>query len=420
MSVLRDFCFFFLFLITSACTSRSTPVDQTEQKGLLGWLRGDEQSFGDSESLRPGRVVRGEFLSRVEARPEVAHFLENVEVVLADPEAFARDFGLNPNDQEGLLGALIDCCSYMVESQLNRDLIGVTNTEIRTTGRTTEVLRPIGYGRASVATVSFDDERTLQKRRLLDVKGTGWLNPSRASHRTGLLTLQEGLKDFYFSKLLQIVLAKEKRDIKVLPTYAVIAIDVKTTTNDDRDPAEPAALLVRAAHYRGGKNVNLSGIPYMREPSQVQALLELELALRKYGITSSAREGPHDQIVNFQFSRDDRLLDFGSYHLRPQFASGLVLLRSRQNSATWKEFVKNPEVLGSVSWFSPARLVTSREEGFVSKPNPELFLAHFMGENALIPPSGSTHQEHFCSLMLKTVRQLELQKQSFDFLDACD
>jgi hypothetical protein len=246
------------------------------------------------------------------------------------------------------------------------------NSPIRTFRGPRAAHRPPDYGRALVV--------RLPGMGLLDVKGTGVAPgriPSFASHASGLLLLGEALREVAFGELVDAALAHAGSPLRTLPVYGVLDLgfDAYLPTPKGR-LSLPAGLLVRRAHRRprfGG------GLKPVDSPLVGQEL-EIELLLRRYGLTS---EGPMTRIelagepgsagaltvryagtplrftadecrrirkktrfaggrlllegVNVQLTReaeDDpvraQLVDFGAYRTRERFAAPLVgLVASR-------------------------------------------------------------------------------------------
>jgi hypothetical protein len=156
------------------------------------------------------------------------------------------------------------------------------NSPIRTipgrAGRRT-AHRPPDYGRAVVARVPgglLDG--------LLDIKGAGIApgrRPSFASHGTGLLFLGEALREVAFGELVDAALCHAGSPCRTLPVYGVLDLGFDALMLPE-GPIHPAGLLVRRAHRRPpwGGGLKPAGSPL------VALELELELLLRRYGLTS--------------------------------------------------------------------------------------------------------------------------------------
>jgi hypothetical protein len=246
----------------------------------------------------------------------------------------------------------------------------LVNTKIRTFRRTRAAHRPTDYGRALIARVPGGA--------LLDIKGTGVApgeTPSFDSHASGLLFLGEALREVAFGEIVDAALGHAGSPCRSLPVYGVLDLGFDAylpTPAGNR--ALPAGLLVRRAHRRPtcGAGLKPPGSPL------VALELELELLLRRYGLTSvgpmtrielrgdAGDTGPLEVLyagtpltfdadacrrirkktgfaggklvlegVNVQFTREAeagaeqaQLVDFGSYRTRERFVGPLISLVS--------------------------------------------------------------------------------------------
>jgi hypothetical protein len=244
------------------------------------------------------------------------------------------------------------------------------NTKIRTFRGTRAAHRPNDYGRALVVRVPGGA--------LLDIKGTGVAPgkiPSFDSHASGLLYLGEALREVAFGEIVDAVLRHVGSPCRALPVYGLLDLgfDAYMPTPSGR-LALPAGLLVRRAHRRPGFG---SGLKPPDSPL-VALELEVELLLRRYGLTSvgpmtriELRGDPGDtdplevlyagtpltfdadarrrirkktgfaggklvlEGANVQFTRESeadpdqaQLVDFGSYRTRERFLGPLISLVS--------------------------------------------------------------------------------------------
>jgi hypothetical protein len=184
---------------------------------------------------------------------------------------------------------LIQNTAFISENQAGQTRV---NTEIITQNEKVKAYRPPGYGRALVFSVEENDkclevnnensEKTTENR-LLDVKGIGVAankKPSSATHSNGLNRLGFALFELLMQELLQRIFIHSKSQIETLPIYGII--DLGFDEKSKKYGKSPASLLVRRAHRRPQNSGGL--FPYGSTEQHVQ--LEIELLLRKYGITS--------------------------------------------------------------------------------------------------------------------------------------
>lgn len=184
---------------------------------------------------------------------------------------------------------LIRHTCYVSDNQAHQDIV---NTAIPLTGETVEAYRPALYGRALVFSLKNNYEglgldTTLlapEGDGLLDVKGTG-LEAGKQhryyDHGNGLLTLAEAFIEYLNQQLIEAIFRHSGSHFETLPTYALIKLgfDVKNTGGI----AGPAGLLVRRAQRRPE---NPGGLPVYKSDMQLLHL-EVELLLRRYGVTST-------------------------------------------------------------------------------------------------------------------------------------
>lgn len=183
---------------------------------------------------------------------------------------------------------LIRHSCFVSEPQTKQEHV---NTKIPITGEKVEAFRPVLYGRALVFSLlnnykglGIDAEELVAEDGLLDVKGTGLEEGKEHhyyDHGNGLLTLAEAFKEYIYQQLVEHVFRHSGSSFETLPTYGIIKLgfDVKNTGGI----AGPAGLLVRRAQRRPE---NPGGLPAFKTDMQLLQL-EVELLLRRYGITSS-------------------------------------------------------------------------------------------------------------------------------------
>ncbi len=171
--------------------------------------------------------------------------------------------------------------------------------------RPSEVIatRPHAYGRALLFSIAANrrpgtapNDLRMAAEGLLDVKGSGCapdVTPRIGTHRDGLLKLSDALLEVLNQQLIEAIFRHAGTGFSTVPIYAVIdpGFDIKLP----RDRTAPAGLLVRRAHRRpkGG-----AALPKYGTPEQI-VQLEVELLLRRYGITSS------NQITSILFREEN-------------------------------------------------------------------------------------------------------------------
>ncbi|MDF1695913.1 MAG: hypothetical protein P1U56_08785 [Saprospiraceae bacterium] len=182
---------------------------------------------------------------------------------------------------------LIRHTCYVSENQTKQEYV---NTKIPTTGEKVEAFRPVLYGRALVFSLlnnykglNIDAEEMGYEDGLIDVKGTGLEEGKEHhfyDHGNGLLTLAEAFREYIYQQLVEAAFRHSGSNFETLPTYAIIKLDfdVKNTGGI----AGPAGLLVRRAQRRPE---NPGGLPAFKTDMQLLHI-EVELLLRRYGITS--------------------------------------------------------------------------------------------------------------------------------------
>jgi hypothetical protein len=154
------------------------------------------------------------------------------------------------------------------------------NSPIATTGAEATAYRPPDYGRALVLPVSWNGRPA----GLLDVKGAGVAprrRPSLAPHASGLMFLGEALREAVYARLVDAALRHAGLRCRALPVYGVLDLGFDVYIPNGR--ALPAGLLVRRAHRRPSCR---GGLKHPGSPL-VPMELGLELALRRYGLTSA-------------------------------------------------------------------------------------------------------------------------------------
>jgi hypothetical protein len=172
---------------------------------------------------------------------------------------------------------LVEHAAFVSRAQARQSTV---NSPIPTTGAETTAYRPPDYGRALVLPVL----RNGRPAGLLDVKGAGVAprrKPSLAPHASGLMFLGEALREAAYARLVDRALRHAGLHARVLPVYGVV--DLGFDAYLPNGATLPAGLLVRRAHRRPSCR---GGLKHPDSPL-VGIELGIELALRRYGLTSA-------------------------------------------------------------------------------------------------------------------------------------
>lgn len=171
------------------------------------------------------------------------------------------------------------------------------NTKISIGNSQTKAYRPPGYGRSLVFSIEENaynlrkEKRSVSvcENRLIDVKGVGVAPgkiPINDSHSNGINSLEFAIFELIMQELLQKIFITSNNNISTIPVYGILDLGFdekahKTEKNEFRN--KPAGLIARRAHRRPKD----SGGLYTYGSAGQHVQLEIELILRKYGITSS-------------------------------------------------------------------------------------------------------------------------------------
>jgi hypothetical protein len=234
--------------------------------------------------------------------------VQTARVVLADYDLIRADFAeTRALSTEQIHQWLLDHAAYISRAQASQTAVN-SKIEIQkdSAGRdlVTTAYRPQLYGRALVYKAGDG---------LLDMKGAGTLQaPLLASHRTGLGSLGEMIREFIFQKKIQQVLNHSGSGLQTVESYAVIdwGFDAKEL---DGGMVRAGAVL-RQAHARPRRSLGGNHFASTLESKIIEDLL------RHYGITSTGDNATETlERVNIQVSKDGDLVDFGAYFVRGQF-----------------------------------------------------------------------------------------------------
>lgn len=297
---------------------------------------------------------------------------------------------------------LIRHTCFVSENQTRQEYV---NTKIPLSGEKVEAFRPVLYGRALVFSLlnnykglGIDAEKMGYDDGLIDVKGTGLEDGKEHhyyDHGNGLLTLAEAFVEYTYQQLVEAAFRHSGSAFETLPTYAIIKLgfDVKNTGGI----AGPAGLLVRRAQRRPE---NPGGLPDFKTDMQLLHL-EVELLLRRYGITSAnyvtqvrlwrdkgklkityggkqvnnMNEAQLKNIEEVSRMKDDRLIfegvniqhtrefgkdpwkavviDFGSFQIKEKFKNPILSLVTdklmRWGGSIWPDFESYPQPIPEIA-----------------------------------------------------------------------
>jgi hypothetical protein len=155
------------------------------------------------------------------------------------------------------------------------------NSLIQTRGEGVMAFRPPRYGRSVVRPVELEPGVG----GLLDVKGAGvapGVIPRHGNASNGLLLLAKALAEATWQGLIEAIFRHAESQFYTLPVYAVLDLGFDVLLAPETGLGVPAGALVRQAHRRvlGGNEMP------KQDSSDHQILLEIELLLRHYGVTS--------------------------------------------------------------------------------------------------------------------------------------
>lgn len=284
-------------------------------------------------------------------RPETAYKIQGVKVVVADYALIRQDFSETKSWTDSQIDQwLIDSVGYIAGQQTFANAV---NTPIHLEKKSNRVVsqrafRPFGYGRALVFKVGSG---------YIDVKGAGSASPRQQSHGNGLATTYEALREFIFEKKVQQVFTDAKLPNHTVGGYAVLDYGFNVIHNDGSQ--SPAGAILRQAHTRLSEDeIRQNGNTFLSADES----LKIEMALRRYGITSSG-EGYWRKwngtlirdVVNIQGNDKGEIVDFGPYRVRSRFYLDLYHYNDVQNKNAWP-------------------LMEHDEKGFV-QPNPKIALS---------------------------------------------
>jgi len=239
--------------------------------------------------------------------PETVYAVPGARVVFANHELLRHDFpALRAADATTIERWLLDNAAFLSEPQCQPS--EVSDGIDTSLARTTLAYRPPRYGRAVVVSVRGEADG------LLDLKGTGVSPgsvPRQHIHCDGFLWLGDAIFDYINQCIIEQIFARHGQDASTLPVYGLIdlGLDGRLPWQQLRDryplayvarmeimkrwgadeiarelesATTPVAVMVRRAHRRGPEGQDLPALGSWEQ----EAMLEIELLLRSYGITS--------------------------------------------------------------------------------------------------------------------------------------
>ena len=259
---------------------------------------------GSNQNFPSGPILRTiEEFDEEKVESETVDQLVEARVVFANYELLQHDFPYLQDDKleqtypdlQNLVGrdkrlairSILDDwlksnAAFISGRQINQTLV---NSRIETTGQKITAFRPSNYGRAVVVPVKDlgGHSGNGTSKGLLDLKGIGTApnaEPRNKSQSNGLLELGQALREVMFGEFFNAVFQYEGVPYRPIPIYGVLDLgfDIKFTTGE----RIPAGMMVRRVHRRP---IYRWGIKQIGDPA-LAVEMELELLLRKYGITS--------------------------------------------------------------------------------------------------------------------------------------
>ena len=250
-----------------------------------------------------------------EARTESVLQLKSARVILADYDLIRKDFqkevGLRTDSE--IAAWLIEKTAYMSIQQVAQQEV---NSPIPVTGKAVKAYRPREYGRAHVFKTGSG---------LIDAKGSGGIDPHAGFERTGLATLAEVIREFLMEKLVSKAF-KDFGKYETVPCYAVLDLGFTAKGSGSLSQDVPAGMVLRRAHVRHHESV--IGDRQREDPVVLpkKLQLEIELALRNYGITSTIDLVPgqyhvtkYGDQLNIQGDSNGAVVDFAGFRIKEHF-----------------------------------------------------------------------------------------------------
>lgn len=263
-----------------------------------------------------------------EAKTEFVVRVTSSRVILADYELIKKDFHevRNYSDQQ-IDDWLIRNTSFISTEQAAQDIV---NTPISIADEKRLAYRPREYRRAHVFVADTGG--------LIDAKGTGAIDPSGGSHDNGLATLGDMIREFAYEKLINKIFTSINQ-FDTVGSYAVIDYGFSIKHPDGK--FSEAGVVLRQAHvrYHEGPIGFRSRSQSVMLPKKLQ--IEIEMALRQFGITSSVAHLNRD-LVNLQGAESGAVIDFGSFLVKEKFENPVALFYDTKGNSGNGELITAP------------------------------------------------------------------------------
>lgn len=250
----------------------------------------------------------------VDPKAEQVIRVKTANIILADYALIRRDFKNTlsmSNDQ--IDQWLLSNSAFVSDAQANQTVVNTPIEPLKNEAGenvTKTAYRPQGYGRALV--FQTDDDS------LIDVKGSGARsNPVRESHRTGLASLGEMIREFLFQKKVQQILEFTGSGYQTVGCYAVI--DWGFDTFEISGQQMRAGAVLRQAHVR--PRLVQSGNHFLNDVETKT----IETIFRNFGLATTG-DGSTKTLerANLQAASSGELIDFGTYVVKENFSARVI------------------------------------------------------------------------------------------------
>lgn len=276
-----------LFLVLISLLFYQSSINDSFVKSPERSIANDNSKIYRNRVIEPERTVEA---VHIDSKTEKVVRLKEARIVIADYELIRRDFPhikdlSNPEIDDWILNQV----AFVSIPQSEQTVV---NTRIPVTDTYRDAARPPDYGRALVFPM-IDPKDNKTAIGLIDVKGSGALNPGQKDHGNGVATLGECVREFLYENLMRDVLDDANLPNKTVASYAVIDAGFGVIHKDGS--SSPAGLYLRQAHHR------------TRNPGawlNADVRSHLQSIFHQYGI---------DPNTNIQGTENDDIFDFGHY-----------------------------------------------------------------------------------------------------------